>query len=62
VITGGFGVLTTSITELSAYLATHGTDARALIGRAGDQVKTFGELPARGEVWREFVPAATLGR
>jgi dihydroorotate dehydrogenase len=62
VITGGFGVLAASIDELSAYLARHGSTAQAIVGRAGDQVKTFAELPARGEVWREFVPAATLGR
>lgn len=62
VMTGGFGVLTGAIEELAAYLERHGVTAPELAGRAADRVKTFAELPARGEIWRDFVPDATLGR
>ena len=46
--------------ELTAYLEAREAAAQAIVGRAADQVRSFADLPARGDVWREFVPAATL--
>ncbi len=61
VMTGGFGVLTTAIDEFATYIERHDTCASAIIGRAAAGVKAFSELPARADIWREFVPDATLG-
>lgn len=60
VMTGGFGVLRDAIGELTAYLESREAAALAIVGRAADQVRSFADLPERGDVWREFVPAATL--
>ena len=60
VMTGGFGVLGESIETLSAYLTRHQLSAPQLIGRAADQIKTYAELPARGDYWHGFVPGETL--
>jgi dihydroorotate dehydrogenase (NAD+) catalytic subunit len=60
VMTGGFGVLRDAIDQLAAYLDSHDAAAQAIVGRAADRVRNFADLPARGDVWREFVPPATL--
>lgn len=60
VMTGGFGVLAEAVAFLDAYLESRGLAAPDLIGRAADRVRDFADLPARGEVWRDFVPPATL--
>ena len=60
VMTGGFPVLRAAIDDLSAYLQAHREDAAAIIGRAGDRVRSFAELPVRGAPWRDYVPPATL--
>ncbi|CAN0480318.1 unnamed protein product, partial [Phaeothamnion confervicola] len=60
VMTGGFGVLGAAVDQLAAYLGDHDVAANAIVGRAADRVKGFADLPARGEIWREFVPPATL--
>ena len=60
VMTGGFGVLRDAIGDLTAYLDSREVAAQAIVGRAADQVRSFADMPARGDVWREFVPAATL--
>lgn len=61
VMTGGFGVLSEAIECLDAYLAGRDMTAPDLVGRAADRVRDFADLPERGDVWRDFVPAATLG-
>lgn len=61
VMTGGFGVLAGTIGFLDDYLSRHGMNAGDLIGRAADRVQDFADLPDRGDLWRDFVPAATLG-
>lgn len=60
VMTGGFGVLATAVEQLDEYLARHEASASSIVGRAGDRVKGFSDLPTRADVWRDFVPAATL--
>ena len=61
VMTGGFGVLTAAIEELATYIDRHDAGASAIIGRAATSVRAFSDLPARADVWRDFVPDATLG-
>ena len=60
VMTGGFGVLGEAIDSLYAYLSRQGVTAAQLTGRAADQIKTYAELPARADHWRDFVPRPTL--
>ena len=60
VMTGGFGVLTAAIDELATYIDRHDTCASAIIGRAAAGVRAFSDLPARADIWRDFVPDATL--
>ena len=60
VMTGGFGVLGEAVSSLSGYLDTKGLTAQELIGRAADQVGSYGDLPGRPGHWRGFVPPETL--
>lgn len=60
VMTGGFGVLGAAVEELGTYLDAHDAAAQTIVGRAADRVKGFADLPARGDAWRDFVPAETL--
>ena len=61
VMTGGFGVLTAAIDEFATYISGHNTCASAIIGRAATAVRAFSDLPACADIWRDFVPDATLG-
>ena len=60
VMTDGFGVLTKSIADFSAYLESKRADAGSIVGRAADRVSDYAGLPTRADPWRAVVPAATL--
>ena len=60
VLTGGFGVLTQAIAQLSAYLESKQADAGTIVGRAADRVSDYADLPVRPDPWHAVVPAATL--
>ena len=60
VMTGGFGVLGDAVSSLSGYLNAKQLTAQELIGRAADQVGSYGDLPGRPGYWRGFVPPETL--
>jgi len=55
----GFGLLESSLRELSEYLLAHKLRASDLIGRAADQRKTFGEMPLVTDNWKRYVPKIT---
>lgn len=58
VFTGGFDVVSRTISELDAYLEEHGDTAADLIGRAADRLEAYTDQPADPDRWRRFVPPA----
>ncbi len=57
VMTGGFGVVSSAIGDLSRYLESKSVDARDLVGAAADRVGSYQEQDARPGHWRDFGPA-----
>jgi dihydroorotate dehydrogenase len=60
ILAGGFGVIETTLAEFAAYLARKNVTARALVGRAADQIASYQDQPSRPGYWREFVPPGGL--
>ncbi len=54
--TNGYGVLEDAVRQVEAYLARHGDDAPAIVGRAADKVVPFSTLPLRPGFWEQFAP------
>jgi dihydroorotate dehydrogenase len=57
----GFDLLKRAVAEFSDYCERKGLDARALIGAAADQHRSFMEMPRIPGNWRNYVPADSLG-
>jgi dihydroorotate dehydrogenase (NAD+) catalytic subunit len=62
VFTGGFGVITRMLDELSNYLDRKEVDAADLIGRAADRLGTYAQQASRPDHWKSFVTAEALPR
>jgi hypothetical protein len=60
ILAGGFGVIEIALAEFTAYLARKDMTARALIGRAADQLASYQDQPSRPGYWREFVAPGGL--
>ncbi|MEC7489690.1 MAG: tRNA-dihydrouridine synthase [Pseudomonadota bacterium] len=60
VFTGGFGVLADAVKGVEAYLSARGDNAADIIGRAADQVASFGSLPKRPGFWERFAPPGAI--
>jgi dihydroorotate dehydrogenase (NAD+) catalytic subunit len=56
----GFGGLTRVIDELDALLAARNLTFTELIGRAADELHSYGDQPETPGRWKDFVPAETL--
>lgn len=53
----GFDVIADGLAEFGNYLDRKDVSARALIGRAADQRKTFAAMPLRQDNWRRYIPS-----
>jgi dihydroorotate dehydrogenase len=60
VMTGGFGVLSSAVEDLAAYLDSKQMSAADLRGIAADRVGDYAGLPQNAEHWKAFVPQETL--
>jgi dihydroorotate dehydrogenase (NAD+) catalytic subunit len=60
ILAGGFGVIEAALADFAAYLARKSVTARALIGRAADQLTSYQDQPSRAGYWRGFVPPGGL--
>jgi dihydroorotate dehydrogenase (NAD+) catalytic subunit len=57
----GFEVISQSLAELDAFLASKSLTALDLIGRAADSRKSFADMPLRRDNWRAYVPETVNG-
>ena len=53
----GFDLLSDSIAQFEAYLASKQATASDLVGRATDQMKSFTQMPLREHNWRNYIPS-----
>jgi dihydroorotate dehydrogenase len=60
VMYAGFPALGRAVEEISAYFRDRGTDAAAIVGLAGDEHKTFMQMPRQEGNWRNYVPTEAL--
>lgn len=61
VMTGGFGVVSRAIDELTGYLARQNVGATGLVGRAADSLGAYHDQETRPDYWRRFVPPESRG-